>query len=233
MRTRLVICLSAAAVLAASLPAHASAEGIEYRTSVKATLSYTERQDWQIVKPRPGGCRAVGSGFEVLHAQSSGRTLLHEFKEDSHRPFTASVAPTVRWTDQVVDNTTLTPPESEDTSCGDNTKDCGTFPLKSNHFSVVSRNDHVSLSDNRAEGQPSLDNCFSLGWQQPWYAHKVSGRWASKRWAAGRAGVHHVTITKRFRPEIRRDTDVGDVQVTATVTFDLTYKMPAKRGRAI
>jgi len=231
MRTAIAAALVAATFL--TLAATASAEGIEYRTNVKATLSYTERQDWQIVKPRPGGCRAVGSGFEVLHAQSSGRTLLREFKEDSHRPFTASVAPTVRWTDQVVDSTTRTPPESEDMSCGDDTRDCGTFTLKSNHFSVVSRNDHVSLSDNRAEGQPSLDNCFALGWQQPWYAHKVTGRWATKRWAAGRAGAHHVTVTRRFPSEIRRNTDVGDVQVTATVTFDLTYKMPAKRGRAI
>jgi hypothetical protein len=224
MRKRLVTGMVLFAAFA--LPATASAEGITNKWPAKATLKYTERQDWHIVKPKTGGCSPVGSGHELLIAQTTPnqQVVLTEEKADSHAPLTAAMSPKVRWTDEVADDTTRTPSEIENGSCSEDPRDCGTYQLKRAPFSVVSRNDHTSLSDNTVYG-PNLQNCFTIGWQQPWYAHKVTGTWKTKRWVAGHKGVHHVKITQSFRPETKRNTDYGDVQVTATVTFELTYRV--------
>jgi len=232
--TRLAVAAVAVTALAAPTAAHA---GYTIVSRAQATITMTERNDWQIVKPDGGGCAPIGGGSQVLRAQTAGTvsTLLQRSREDSHDTDHYRIEAPVAFQVERTDATVPGPPSDPEDTCEPTPKDCravgvgggrgGTLAVKGPRGSLVfgfsGRSDPVIDHYLRCWGPPTdlSRHVNSRAVKVPW--PKESARFR---------GSHRLTVTKQFPAETIDDGVYGTVRNIPTVTFTLIYRVPGTKA---
>jgi hypothetical protein len=234
--TRLSVAAIAATALAAPTAAHA---GLTIVSRAQTTITMTERNDWQVVKPAEGGCAPIGGGSQVLRAQTAGTvsTLLTRTRADSHDTDHYRIDAPVGFRVERTDATEPGPPLTPEDTCELTPKDCRAVGLgggQGGTSAVKGPFGRVSFGFS-GRSDPVIDHYQHCWAPQTDLERHVNSRAVKVPWPKEHArfhGAHRLTVTRQLPAETIDDDVYGTVRNLPTVTFTLTYRIPrTKAGR--